>query len=141
MIPKEGPTDRLGNFVLVDGRCTIIEYSDLPESLARQIETEARLVIKAKPEFADGYGILGSALATQGKNPEAAAAFEMAARLAPTHEVYSMNLAAVYFAQDKYQQAKPLLMELQNSRDHRFADAARSYLKSIARFEQGPVPR
>ena len=65
----------------------------------------------------------------------------MAARLAPTDEVYSMNLAAVYFAQDKYQQAKPLLMELQNSRDHRFADAARSYMKSIARFEQGPVPR
>jgi UDP-N-acetylglucosamine/UDP-N-acetylgalactosamine diphosphorylase len=43
VIPKNGPTDRLGNFVLVDGRCTIIEYSDLPEELARQTGPDGRL--------------------------------------------------------------------------------------------------
>src|SRR5262249_23689017 len=31
IVPKEGPTDKVGNLVLVDGRCTIIEYSDLPK--------------------------------------------------------------------------------------------------------------
>lgn len=40
---KESPTDKLGNFVVVDGRCTIIEYSDLPEALARQTDEEGRL--------------------------------------------------------------------------------------------------
>jgi UDP-N-acetylglucosamine/UDP-N-acetylgalactosamine diphosphorylase len=35
-IAKNGPLDKLGNLVLIDGRCSIIEYSDLPESLARQ---------------------------------------------------------------------------------------------------------
>jgi UDP-N-acetylglucosamine/UDP-N-acetylgalactosamine diphosphorylase len=34
VIPKLGPTDKLGNLVEIDGRCAIIEYSDLPEELA-----------------------------------------------------------------------------------------------------------
>ena len=42
IIPKESPTDKLGNLVLVDGRCTIIEYSDLPEPLARQTDDDGR---------------------------------------------------------------------------------------------------
>jgi UDP-N-acetylglucosamine/UDP-N-acetylgalactosamine diphosphorylase len=43
VIPKNSPTDKLGNLVLVDGRCTIIEYSDLPEDLARQTDASGRL--------------------------------------------------------------------------------------------------
>src|SRR5205085_8721639 len=47
VIPKEGPADRLGNSVQVDGRCTIIEYSDLPEALARQRDERGQLRIWA----------------------------------------------------------------------------------------------
>jgi UDP-N-acetylglucosamine/UDP-N-acetylgalactosamine diphosphorylase len=47
VIPKEKPTDKLGNFVLVDGRCTIIEYSDLPEELATRTDPEGRLLFWA----------------------------------------------------------------------------------------------
>jgi UDP-N-acetylglucosamine/UDP-N-acetylgalactosamine diphosphorylase len=47
IVPKESPTDKLGNLVLVDGRCTMIEYSDLPESLARQTDGQGRLRIWA----------------------------------------------------------------------------------------------
>jgi UDP-N-acetylglucosamine/UDP-N-acetylgalactosamine diphosphorylase len=43
VIPKEGPKDRLGNFVQVAGRCTIIEYSDLPDELAHQKGPDGRL--------------------------------------------------------------------------------------------------
>jgi UDP-N-acetylglucosamine/UDP-N-acetylgalactosamine diphosphorylase len=43
VLPKLGPDDKLGNFVQVDGRCTIIEYSDLPEDLARQTDENGRL--------------------------------------------------------------------------------------------------
>jgi UDP-N-acetylglucosamine/UDP-N-acetylgalactosamine diphosphorylase len=43
VLPKLGPEDKLGNFVLVDGRCTIIEYSDLPADLARQTDERGRL--------------------------------------------------------------------------------------------------
>jgi UDP-N-acetylglucosamine/UDP-N-acetylgalactosamine diphosphorylase len=47
IIPKLTPTDKLGNLVLVDGRCTIIEYSDLPEELARATDAAGRLCFSA----------------------------------------------------------------------------------------------
>jgi UDP-N-acetylglucosamine/UDP-N-acetylgalactosamine diphosphorylase len=43
VVAKESPSDKLGNLVLVDGRCTIIEYSDLPEALARKTDDQGRL--------------------------------------------------------------------------------------------------
>ena len=36
MLPKAYPKEKLGNFCLVDGRMTVIEYSDLPDELAEQ---------------------------------------------------------------------------------------------------------
>jgi UDP-N-acetylglucosamine/UDP-N-acetylgalactosamine diphosphorylase len=42
-IAKNGPLDKLGNLVLSEGRCTIIEYSDLPEHLARQTDEAGQL--------------------------------------------------------------------------------------------------
>jgi UDP-N-acetylglucosamine/UDP-N-acetylgalactosamine diphosphorylase len=47
VIAKEKPTDKVGNFVLVDGRCSIIEYSDLPESLAIKADAQGRLLFWA----------------------------------------------------------------------------------------------
>jgi UDP-N-acetylglucosamine/UDP-N-acetylgalactosamine diphosphorylase len=43
VLPKRGPADRLGNVVQIDGRCTIIEYSDLPDDLARRTDAHGRL--------------------------------------------------------------------------------------------------
>lgn len=36
MLPKSHPKERVGNFCLVNGRVTVIEYSDLPDELAEQ---------------------------------------------------------------------------------------------------------
>jgi len=47
IVPKEGPTDKLGNLVLIDGRCSMIEYSDLPHDLAQQTDENGRLQIWA----------------------------------------------------------------------------------------------
>jgi UDP-N-acetylglucosamine/UDP-N-acetylgalactosamine diphosphorylase len=43
IVPKESPTDKLGNMVLIDGRCSIIEYSDLPRELAEQRDAQGNL--------------------------------------------------------------------------------------------------
>jgi UDP-N-acetylglucosamine/UDP-N-acetylgalactosamine diphosphorylase len=43
IVPKEQPTDKLGNVVQVAGRCSMIEYSDLPEEMARQCDENGRL--------------------------------------------------------------------------------------------------
>jgi len=42
-LPKRGPMEKLGNFCLVDGKTTVIEYSDLPEKLARATTEDGRL--------------------------------------------------------------------------------------------------
>jgi len=47
VVRKEGPTDKLGNMVLIDGSCCIIEYSDLPESLGKQKDENGQLRIWA----------------------------------------------------------------------------------------------
>lgn len=47
VIPKDGPHDKLGNFVLVDGQLSMIEYSDLPDELARATEPDGQLRIRA----------------------------------------------------------------------------------------------
>ncbi|MFP4223914.1 MAG: UTP--glucose-1-phosphate uridylyltransferase [Phycisphaeraceae bacterium] len=47
MLPKAYPTEKLGNFCLVDGRMTVIEYSDLPEELAYEREESGELRFRA----------------------------------------------------------------------------------------------
>jgi len=40
---KTGPRERVGNFCLVDGRLTVIEYSDLPDELAEKRNPDGSL--------------------------------------------------------------------------------------------------
>ncbi len=47
-LPKRDPMEKLGNFCVVDGKTTVIEYSDMPEDLARQTTDDGHL------RFADG---------------------------------------------------------------------------------------
>lgn len=46
-VPKRDPLEKLGNFCLIDGRVHVIEYSDLPEELARQTTDDGRLRFSA----------------------------------------------------------------------------------------------
>ncbi len=46
-LPKRDPLEKLGNFCLVDGKVTVIEYSDLPEALARACLGDGRLKFSA----------------------------------------------------------------------------------------------
>jgi UDP-N-acetylglucosamine/UDP-N-acetylgalactosamine diphosphorylase len=46
-LPKRDPMERLGNFCVVDGKVTVIEYSDMPEDLARATAEDGRLRFSA----------------------------------------------------------------------------------------------
>jgi UDP-N-acetylglucosamine/UDP-N-acetylgalactosamine diphosphorylase len=45
-VKKTGPKEKLGNFCLVDGKVTVIEYSELPEELAEKRNTDSSLVFE-----------------------------------------------------------------------------------------------
>lgn len=47
MVPKVDATERVGNFCLADGKVAVIEYSDLPEELARQTLPDGSLRFRA----------------------------------------------------------------------------------------------
>ena len=43
VLPKTGPMEKVGNFLLVDGRCSMIEYSDLPDDWAQETDDSGQL--------------------------------------------------------------------------------------------------
>ena len=43
VLPKTEPTEKVGNFLLVDDRCSMIEYSDLPEDWAQETDERGQL--------------------------------------------------------------------------------------------------
>ena len=43
VLPKTGPKEKVGNFLLVDGRCAMIEYSDLPDEWAHETDESGHL--------------------------------------------------------------------------------------------------
>jgi len=47
MLPKREPLERVGNFVTVDGRVRVIEYTNLPDDLAHEEDAEGNLKINA----------------------------------------------------------------------------------------------
>lgn len=66
-IGKNSPEDKLGNFVTVDGRCTIIEYSDLPKELGAQRDAAGKLRIWAGSPAIHIFAIDFLARVTQGQ--------------------------------------------------------------------------
>jgi UDP-N-acetylglucosamine/UDP-N-acetylgalactosamine diphosphorylase len=47
VVAKQDPLEKVGNVALVDSRMTILEYSDLPESVARRQNTDGSLYLWA----------------------------------------------------------------------------------------------
>jgi UDP-N-acetylglucosamine/UDP-N-acetylgalactosamine diphosphorylase len=43
VVAKAGPADKMGVFAEIEGRCSIIEYSDLPADLAKQTDEKGQL--------------------------------------------------------------------------------------------------
>ena len=46
-VPKAGPLEKVGNFVTGDGKLQVIEYSDLPDELAKQTNADGTLRFNA----------------------------------------------------------------------------------------------
>jgi UDP-N-acetylglucosamine/UDP-N-acetylgalactosamine diphosphorylase len=69
IVPKETPTDRVGNLVQIDGQCWIIEYSDLPLELASQTDQHGRLRLWAGNTAIHLFSIDFLSRVTQGGAP------------------------------------------------------------------------
>ena len=71
VIPKLGPTDKLGNFVQIDGRCSMIEYSDLPLQMAQETDENGRLRLWAGSPAIHYFDVDFLTRVTAGRGPAA----------------------------------------------------------------------
>jgi UDP-N-acetylglucosamine/UDP-N-acetylgalactosamine diphosphorylase len=71
VVAKRGPKEKMGVFACIDGRCAIVEYSDLPEELARETDEAGRLRLWAGNPAIHLFSVdfLERATAGQGKMP------------------------------------------------------------------------
>ena len=67
VVPQNGPADKLGNLVLIDGRCSMIEYSDLPEELGKETDERGQLRIWAGSPAIHWFDVDFLACVTQGQ--------------------------------------------------------------------------
>ena len=125
---EQDPNDWLAHYY----HAQILRTNNPPGPLP-ELEHQARELIRTNPEFADGYAILGSVLGLEARNAEGALAYEQALRLNPSSEVYAVNLAMLYCASDRCNQAKPIFAELVSSKDARIAGTAEGYLKGLGK--------
>ncbi len=80
-----------------------------------QAERLARKVIAAQPHHAEGYLVLGEALALQGRIPEAIAAYEEAARINPNETASLVALAQISEAAGQLEAAERRYQEALDS--------------------------
>lgn len=105
--------------------------SQRPDADAEKMEKVTLRLTELNPGFAAGYSLLGFALMTQHKSPEATVAYEKALKLNPGNEADTLNLAELYSLQNRLADAKPLFLRLQNSANETIARAARSHLELL----------
>jgi UDP-N-acetylglucosamine/UDP-N-acetylgalactosamine diphosphorylase len=67
VVPKQDPEDKLGNMVLIDGRCAMIEYSDLPRDMAVARDEHGQLRFWAGSPAIHIFEVDFLARVTQGK--------------------------------------------------------------------------
>jgi UDP-N-acetylglucosamine/UDP-N-acetylgalactosamine diphosphorylase len=67
VVPKRGPTEKVGHFVTVDSRCTIIEYSDLTEAQVHEKDERGEYKLWAGNPAIHIFSVDFLAKVTQGK--------------------------------------------------------------------------
>ena len=68
VIEKAYPKEKMGVFALIDRRCGIVEYSDLPDDLAKQLDAGGRLAFRAGSPAIHLFDLDFLRRVTQGEN-------------------------------------------------------------------------
>jgi len=103
---------------------------------------DLRAVIDWNPEFAEAYNMLAMSRLQGGGNNSAMDAMRPAIQLSPRSETYLLNLAKIYFALKKWDDATALLNRLKASQNPQVAHAARKDLEDLPTLKKyGVLPQ
>jgi tetratricopeptide (TPR) repeat protein len=101
-----------------------------------EIKKELETSISLDPTLADAYSLLGFTQAFSGEPEKGLATMKKAVELSPRNETYQLNLASVYLANRKPEEAIPLLTKLAGSTDPNVAANARANLAQAQMVRQ-----
>ena len=111
-----------------------------PDALFQMSES-LRLCLKYDPNFAEAYDLQGFVFSGMRDYPGAIESIKKAIQLDPRNEHYQLNLASLYMAQDKYDEAIAIYDKLKESSDEGTASIAAGQAASAREFKDKPLLR
>ena len=103
---------------------------------------DLRIVLDWDPDFAEAYHMLAMARVQGGGINSAIEAMHSAMRLNPRNDAYPLDMARVYMAGKKWDNATALLERLKDSPDQQIATAARQDLQDLPTLKKyGLLPQ
>jgi tetratricopeptide (TPR) repeat protein len=96
-----------------------------------EIKKELETAIALDPKLADAYSLLGYAQAFSGEPEKGLATMEKAVELSPRNEIYQFNLANIYIANQKVNEAIALLRSLSLSANPEVGNHANTALAQL----------
>jgi Flp pilus assembly protein TadD len=102
------------------------------EAMKKELET----AIALDPQLADAYSLLGYAQAFSGEPEKGLATMKKAVELSPRNETYQLNLASIYMANRKMDEAIVLLRGLAGSGNPEVASRANTALAQAEDFKE-----
>jgi Flp pilus assembly protein TadD len=112
----------------------MLSRNDADDNL-EAIKKELKAAIALDPSYADAYNLLGITLSTAGETAEAVEALKHAIALRPRDSYYSGNLVSVYMRAQDFDNALPLLEELQKSSEPAIAAMAAQQLQQVQAYK------
>ncbi len=101
-----------------------------------EIKKELEIAVALDPQLADAYSLLGYAQAVSGEPEKGLATMRKAVELSPRNETYQLNLANIYLANRKADEAIALLRLLSGSANAELASHAREGLSQAEKFKE-----
>lgn len=103
-----------------------------------EMKKELEAAIALDPKLADAYSMLGFALSSSGEPEKGLETMKKAVELAPRNEVYQFNLANLYLATGKVDEAIAVFRSLAGSGNPEVAASARASLAQAENFKARP---
>jgi len=103
---------------------------------ADEVKKELEIAIALDPQLADAYSLLAYAQAFSGEPEKGLATMKKAVELSPRNEMYQINLANIYMANRKVDEAIALLRGLAGSGNPEVATHANAALAQAENFKE-----
>ena len=113
----------------------LTQGSPADESKSAEVKKELRAAIALDPKLADAYSLLGFAQAFSGESEKGMETMKKAVELSPRNEHYQFNLANVYMANHKVDEAIAIFKVLVGSNDTGVAARSNQALAQAENFK------